>query len=218
MPPRLCPARPPYRPWLDILEDRVLLSLDAGTQFLVDSANEYAVAPPGLADQGQPIVPFYTDFQAGGTYGNIDASAHVSLDGDDPDAGLGLSSFRMTWDGSGPNGFFQFDTGPAPANWPRDVPNFGAARAVRFLAEGDMAGRQLQMNVFQTTPGGFQQVASQWFTLTASWRDYELPLPAGLRPQDLQAVQFLMDTAHDGGGATDRPARRCPWATARPSP
>ncbi len=196
--------RPTYRPGLDVLEDRVLLSLDPGTQFLVNSANEYVLGPPGLTDQGQPIVPLYTDFQAGGTYGAINSAVNVTLDGNDPDAGLGLSSFKMTWDGSGANGYFQFGAGATVANRPRDILNFGQAHAVRFLAKGDVAGRQLQVNVFRTTAGSFQQVASEWFTLTESWLDYKLPLPAGLRSQDLHAVQFLMDPAHDNGGGTVR--------------
>ena len=61
------------------------------------------------------------------------------------------------------------------------------------------------MNVYRVlSGGGFQQVASAWFTLGTTWADYALDLPAALRPQDLHAVQFLMDTAHDAGGGTAR--------------
>src|SRR5262249_35354339 len=42
-------------------------------------------------------------------------------------------------------------------------------------------------------------VASQTFTLGTTYQDDAVALPAGLRPQDLHAVQFLLDAAHDAG-------------------
>src|SRR5207244_4836457 len=107
----------------------------------------------------------------------------------------------MQWTGSGPNAYFQFGLGSAVADRPRDIADYGTASRVRFMAEGDVAGRQLQLNVFQALPaGGFTgPVASAFFSLSAGWANYELALPAGLRPQDVHALQFLMDTAHGAG-------------------
>lgn len=169
-------------------------------EFIRAAADRYTRSDDN-ADFGQPMVPLYTDYQAGGTYGAIDSAVNVTLDGNDPEAARGASSLQMVWSGSGPNGYFQFGIGPNVANRPRDIPDFGQAHSVRFLAKGEIAGRQVQVNVFQTASGtGFQLAATQWFTLSTSFADYAVNLPAGLRPQELFSVQFLMDAAHDAGG------------------
>lgn len=171
-----------------------MLAVDPLAQLLIDSANQYAISR-NAADNGRPMVPLYTDFQAGGTYGSVDASVAVNLDGNDPDAGRGTSSFRMT--ATAVDAFFQFGLGVAVANRPRDDAAFGLVRGLRFLAKAQTANQQLTVKVFRTTAGGFQQVAAQTFTLTTSWQDLVLTLPASpaLAPKDLHAVQFVMPTA-----------------------
>ena len=180
------------------------LGSDPWVLFLVNSVNMYAISSDP-ADQGDPIVPLYTDFQAGGTYGVPDAITNVTVDDNNPDAARGTSSYQMSWDGSNGNGYFQFDTGLCIQNRPRNIPDFGMARKVRFYSKGDIPGRQVQINIYRVTtrPCNFALVASQWFSLSTSWTDYVLDISsAGLRPQDLHAVQFLMDSTHDAGGGT----------------
>jgi hypothetical protein len=198
----------PSRPWrrrllLETLEERLTPAVDPNTQFLLDSANRYAVSG-NPADLGSPVVPLYQDYSAGGVYGTVDDAARVTLDGNDPDAGRGASSFRMSWDGSGANGYFQFGVGLGQANRPRDLPGWQTSQ-LRFLAKGDVAGRQVQVNVFQVSGTGFNPtpIASQWFTVGAGWSDFALALPA-TAPKGLHAVQFLMDAGHDPGGGTVR--------------
>src|SRR4051812_5746077 len=86
-----------FRPVLETLEDRL-----APAAVVVEAANRYSLSP-NAADLDSPMVPLFTDFNAGGTYGAIDDAVRVTLDGNDPDAGRGPSSFRMTWDGTGGN-------------------------------------------------------------------------------------------------------------------
>lgn len=191
---------------LERLEDRAVPSVDAFAQFLINSANTYAISD-NAADANQPTLFAYRDFNNDPVYGIINDNFNVTLDGNDANAGRGRTSFRMTWNGPGPNAYFQFGFGAGVANRPRDIPDFGFARAVRFLAQGDVSGRQLQVNIYRTTPsGGFSgPVASQWFLLTTSFADYTLTLPPNLRPQDIHAVQFLIDQTHGAGpGATVR--------------
>lgn len=177
---------------------------DANLEFLLDSANRHSVSA-NAADLGSPIVPLYTDYFSGGTYGDVDSpSPGLALDSNDPDAGRGTSSFRMTWDGSRPNAYFQFVIGSRVSNRPRKTAAFGLARRLLFLAKGDVAGRQVQVNVFRVTAGsGYAKIASKWFPLSAGWAEYDLAF-APLAPASLHAVQFLMDSSHDPGGGTVR--------------
>jgi len=197
---------PPFRPWLEGLEQRHLLTTNPNLQFLLNSVNQYTVSAD-TADKGKPIIPLYTDYKAGGTYGQIDAptgSGSVSLDPDNPSAARGASSLLMSWNGSGSNGYFQFSiaTPDVPqAHRIRDIPGMTAS-AVRFLARGDVARRMLEVNIFQVNGNSYQQILSHWFTLTTGWRDQVLKLPAPLAPTDLWAVQFLMDSQHDAGGGS----------------
>jgi hypothetical protein len=172
-------------------------------KFLLDSANMYAISSDP-ADQGDAIIPLYTDHFAGGTYGTPDAITNVTVNDNNPDAAKGTSSYQITWDGSGSNGYFQFDIGCSVPNRPRDnFSGFGLAHKVRFYAKGDVAHRQLKVLIFQRTSCTVSLVASQWFSLTTNWADYALDISGlGLRPQDLHAVQFLMDPTHDPGGGT----------------
>jgi hypothetical protein len=182
---------------LEGLEKRDLFSVDSFAQFVIQQANSYAVSPD-RPDNGLPVVFLYRDFNNDSVYGQVNNSGNATLNGNDPNAGFGRSSFTMTWNGSGTNAFFQFGIGPDVGNRPRNIPNFGSALAIRFLAAGDVSGRQMQVNVFQTVGSGSSSspVASQWFTLQAGFLDYVMILPAGLGPQNLYSVQFLMDQAH----------------------
>jgi hypothetical protein len=156
-------------------------------------------------DQGSAIVPLYTNYLAGGTYGLPDAFHNITPpDGNDPDAPPGgISSYLMFWNGTGDNGYFQFDIGcPADDDGPRDIPNFGMAHEVWFYAKGDVTNRRLKVLLFQRASCTGSLVASQWVPLSTSWDEYGLNVPANLRPQDLHAVQFLMDPADDPGGGT----------------
>jgi len=169
------------------------LVADPWVQFVIGSVNQYAISSDP-ADNGKPIVPLYTDYNAGGTYGLPDDITNVTVDADDPDADHGTSSYLVTWNGSG---YFQFDIGcPADGNRIRSTADLGLARIVRFNAKADTNGRQLTVNVFRG-PGPpnctYSQVASHMFALTTSWMDYPLDISAlGLTPQDLHAVQFVM--------------------------
>src|SRR5664279_2211221 len=124
--------------------DNRQIGSDPWVQFLVGSVNMYAISSDA-ADQGNPIVPLYTDFQAGGTYGVPDAITNVTVDDNNPDAARGTSSYQMSWDGNNGNGYFQFDTGLCIQNRPRNIPDFGMARKVRFYGKGDISGRQVQI-------------------------------------------------------------------------
>jgi hypothetical protein len=170
-------------------------------------ANLYSLSS-NAADLGQPIVPLYTDYVVGGTYGGIDDAARVTWDGNDPDAARGLSSMRVTWNGTGPNGYFQFGLGTSHSNRPRNIPQeFGQALQVRFMAKGDTNSQQIRVNVYRTTAdGGFQRtaVASQVINLSKQWVDYVINLPPGLAPSDLHAVQFIMGSGLNAGNRTFR--------------
>ena len=173
-------------------------------QFLMDSPN-LSARSQNASDLGHPIVPLYTDFHAGGDYININDSVRMTLDGNDPDAAQGLSSFRATWDGTGPNGYFQFGLGLAG---PRAIPDFGFAQQIRFMAKGDQAGQQVRVNVFRALPGGGYQLlptASRVISLeTTRWGEVTLDLPTGLKPSDLQAIQFVLGDGLDAGHGTFR--------------
>jgi hypothetical protein len=179
------------------------LGSDQWVQFLLGSVNMYSLSGDPT-DQGTPIVPLYTDYNAGGTYGVPDAITNVTVDADNPDAARGTSSYRMTWGGNNGNGYFQFDIGCTVPNRPRDnFSGLGLAHKVRFYAKGDVPNRQLEILVFQRISCNVALVTSQWYSLTTDWADYVLDISsAGLRPQDLHAVQFLMDSTHDAGGGT----------------
>lgn len=179
-------------------------AVSPAAQFLLASTN-LSARSQNASDLGQPIVPLYTDFHSGGDYFNINDSVRMSLDGNDSDAARGLSSFRATWDGTGPNGYFQFGWGTAG---PRAIPDFGFAQQIRFLAKGDQAGQQVRVNVFRTLPGGGYELlptASRVVSLEATgWSEITLDLPAGLQPSDLQALQFVLGDGLDAGKGTFR--------------
>jgi len=172
-------------------------------QFLVESANLYQVNRHSQ-DQGRPILPLYTDFGAGGVYGQPGtASFNIDSDGNDPDAAVGTSSFRLTWTGEGVNGFFDFGLGLAVPNRPRDLVDFGEVAEVRFFAKGDSMGQQARVKVFGLqTGGGFFEIMSQVLTLDVAWGDYTLPLPPGWTPDELHAVQFVIGDELPAGNRT----------------
>ncbi len=182
------------------------LSSDPWVQFVQRSINMYAISLDSM-DQGSPMVPLYTNLNAGGTYGLPDSFHNVAIpDGNDPDAPPGfISSYLMSWSGVGENdnAYFQFDISCNIANRPRNIPNFGLAHNVWFYAKGLSANLQLEMLVFEQVPlqGGtctYMQVASYWFPLTTGWEEYALDISSAmLGPQQLFAVQFLVNPAHD---------------------
>ncbi len=73
---------PPYR-----------LHQDPWVNFVLASANMYAISTYP-ADNGSAIVPLYTDYDAGGTYGTPDSITNITVDDDDPDAAHGTSSYQ----------------------------------------------------------------------------------------------------------------------------
>jgi hypothetical protein len=175
---------------------------DPWVKFVLASANMYAVSSDPL-DNGSAIVPLYTDYNAGGTYGTPDAITNFTPNDNNPDAAFGTSSYQMTWNGAGGNAYFQFDIGCTVANRPRDAANFGNVSRVSFYAKGDANNRQVEVLIFKRSSCTFSLLTSQWFTLSTAWSNYSIDISAyGLRPQDLHAVQFLMDSSHDSGGGT----------------
>jgi autotransporter-associated beta strand protein len=172
-----------------------MLSVTPAAQFLLNSANYSSLGRiPGEPDYGQPIVPLFTDYYAGGDYCNIDSCVRLTLNGDDPDAGFGLTSMKATWDGTGVNGYFQFGIGPNLANRPRDISDLGYAHTVRFMAKGDTAGEQITVNVYTVSGAYFTKqvtLPASWTSTSPSAYDY-VSLPQGLKPSDLTAVQFVM--------------------------
>jgi hypothetical protein len=201
-------SRVGFRPRVESLEERLAPALDPYSQYAVNAA---AVGTRSIvgADKGNPIVPLYTDYNRGDTYGVVDgfspAAPHLVTDPDDADSGAGVSSFHATWDGTGTIARFQFDIGLQQLNRPRAIPDFGTASAVRFLAKGDVPGRVIEVKVYQTssTSPFFNPtpIADVKFSLTTSWQDYGLTLPAGLSPSDLSSVQFVLTRQSDPGGA-----------------
>ncbi|MCY2990968.1 MAG: hypothetical protein NTY19_24295 [Planctomycetota bacterium] len=185
---------------IEPLEDRRLLSVDPGIAFLQQSV-DWGNRSPNAADAGQPVVYLYSNSWAGGTYGDLQTSA-MTLDGNDPNAGQGVTSLRATWNGTGANGWFQFWLGEGQTNRPRDIPEFGLARYVRFLAKGDTAGQDLEVRIFKVPAGGgWQLVKSVPIDLSTGWQDFGIDLAGlNLKPHDLHAVQFVIgDGANDGG-------------------
>lgn len=168
---------------------------------LIDSTDQYNRSSRP-ADFGEPMVPLYTDFNAWGTYGAIDDAYQVTLDANAPDARQGTSSVRAAWNGSAPNGYFQFGLGASHANRPRAIPEFGEVQAARFMAKGDTAGQQIRVNVFRTQPGGWQSVATQVVTFSTQWQDFAVALPAGIAPSDLHSVQFVIGDGLPSGEGT----------------
>src|SRR5262249_39179739 len=150
-------------------------------QSLIDSANLYSVSTDA-SDLGSPIVPIYTEYRAGGTYLSNVFASNVTLQGDDPDAGKGFSSWSATLQSQTTNGWFEVVTTGAA----RVIPDFGNANTLRFMAKGDAAGQQVLVNVFNTA-----STASQTFTLGTTWQDYSVSLPAGVPPSGVTGVQFV---------------------------
>lgn len=172
-----------------------------GVQFLMDAADG---ACRIAGDTGQRAVPLYTDYLAGGDYLHINDVARLTLDGNDPNAAAGRTSFRATWNGSGANGYFQFGFGPLG---PRDIREFGFVHRLQFFAQGDTAGQQLAVNMFRTTPGGgWQKLATSpaAITLTTGFQPFAIDLPPGVKPADLHAVQFVLGDGRPAGNGTFR--------------
>ncbi|HPM84137.1 MAG TPA: glucoamylase family protein, partial [Candidatus Anammoximicrobium sp.] len=182
------------------MEDRRLLATDPGIAFLQQSV-DFCHRSPNAADLGQPVVYLYSDSWSGCTYGDLQASA-MTLDGNDPDAGQGTTSLRASWDGAGANGWFQFWIGDGQANRPRDIPAFGLANHVRFMAKGDTAGQDIHARIFKVPAGGgWELVQNVAVDLSTAWQDFAIDLAGlNLKPHDLHAVQFVIgDGANDGG-------------------
>jgi hypothetical protein len=170
-------------------------------QFLMDSA-DYACTSRIDGDAGRSMVSLYTDYRAGGDYIHINDVARMTLDGNDPNAAEGRTSFRATWDGTGANGYFQFGFG---AFGPRDIRDFGFVHQLQFFAQGDMQGQQVAVNVFRTTPGGgWQKLTTDpaVITLTTDFQPFAIEIPAGIKPADLHAVQFVLGGGRPAGNRT----------------
>lgn len=183
---------------LEHLESRQLLS---AISFLQESADLYAVSR-NASDLGQPIVPIYTNFNAPGDYRDPTVFAeNVQLDGNDPhvdDVSGGTSSWCMTLNELGKTGWFQFNVGAAIL---RDIPEFGEASELRFLALGDVPGQELKIKVIGDLPGD----ASEMFwvrTLSTEWTDCAVTLPDGLRTSQIDAVQFVLGDGLNQGHGT----------------
>ena len=187
------------RMYFEYLEPRNMLSV---VDFLRESVNLYSVSRNSI-DFGLPVVPIYTDFNAGGTYMSSVYADGVHLDGNDPNVNSfsgGTSSCRMTVNSVGTTGWFQFNT---DMNRPRDIPDFGNASELRFLARGDKSGQQLKVKVVGDLPGNVSEKA--WVrTLSTGWANYVVTLPAGLRPSDIDAVQFVLGDGLNQGNGTVR--------------
>ena len=187
------------------LEQRQMLSVGVpAADFLIDSVNYSATSRYGV-DEGDPMLPLFTDYYASGTYGEIDDITHLTVDANARDTVLaGYSSIRADWNSSGgtPNGYFQFDVSPNIVNRPRDIAEFGDASSVRFFAKGDTNGQQIRANVFRVSGSGWQLVRSQTISLSTGWDSYQVNLPSGLRPQDLHAVQFVIGDGYPSGNGT----------------
>jgi len=179
---------------------------DPWVQFVLGSANMYAISSDPV-DSGSAIVPLYMDYNAGGTYGTPDGFSpnNLTIDDDSPDAAKGTSSYAVTWDGTA-KGYFQFDIGCTVPNSPRTAVSFGVARHVRFYAKGDLqTGRIVYLNLFQRSSCNPIRFAAATFTLGEAWQDYDIDISSfGLRPQDLHAVQFVLDSADKQGAGTIR--------------
>ena len=68
-------------------------------------------------------------------------------------------------------------------------------------------GHQVRVNVFRTQPGGGWLKLSTdpaVITLDKTSRDFAIPLPAGLKPSDLHAVQFVLGDGLNPGNLTFR--------------
>ena len=185
------------------LEERRLLAATEPSLVFLQQSVDMSNRSSHSSDAGQPVVYLYSDYWSGGTYGDLQASA-MTLDGNDPDAGHGVTSLRATWDGSGANGWYQFWLGDGQPNRPRDIPEFGLARSVRFLAKGDTAGQDIHARIFKVTAtGGWQQVKNQAVDLSTAWQDFAVDLSGlNLAPHDLHAVQFVIGDGINDGGRT----------------
>jgi uncharacterized repeat protein (TIGR01451 family) len=159
---------------------------DPNLDYLFDGANRYTVSG-NPADLSHPIIPIFSDFYSGGMYfgGGLNfAPPSLVRDSNDPDAGRGLSSFRMTWDGNDGPAYVGLKLG---VNRPRDIPAFGMARNLRFLAKSDFANRQLWVNVL--VGGSSPQTLTKSFVVGQNWADYNFELPP-LTPKDISEVQL----------------------------
>ena len=181
----------------ECLEQRHMLSV---VDFLQESVDLYSMSRNAI-DAGSAVIPIYTDFNAGGVYLSSVYAAGVQLNGNDPhvdpDFG-GTSSWRMTVNNLGTTGWFQFNT---ELNRPRNIPEFGSATELRFMAQGDKPGQQLKIKVLGTLPGSAPE--SSWIRpLSTAWADYSVALPAGVHPSKIDAVQFVLGDGLNQGNGT----------------
>jgi hypothetical protein len=176
-------------------------AISPAVQFLMDSA-DYACTSRIDGDAGRSMVPVYTDYLAGGDYLHINDVARMTLDGNDPNAAEGRTSFRATWNETGASGYFQFGFGTLG---PRDIRDFGFVHRLQFFVKGDTQGQQVAVNVFRTTPGGGWQklaTAPAVITLTTSFQPFVIDMPSGIKPADLHAVQFVLGDGLPAGNGT----------------
>jgi hypothetical protein len=171
------------------------LQHDPWVQFVLSNENMYSTSTHTF-DNGVAIIPLYTDNNAGGTYGTPDY-INVAVDDNNPDAPFGTSSYAISWTGAG-QFHVQFDIGCTVRNRPRDALNFGVARHVRFYAKSETA-QLVQVAVWKRVACDISQAAIRTFTLGSTWQDYDLDITSLiLRPQDLHAVQFLINPSNSG--------------------
>jgi probable HAF family extracellular repeat protein len=170
---------------LENLEPRELLTLIAAAQFLMDQAH-LGCTSHAASDLNSPIASIYTDACDGADYfKGFYAGGAMTLDANDPDAAAGRSSVRATWGTTDTYGWFEFHVAEAA---PRAV--VGSAHTLRFMAKGDRTGQRVHVKaLFTSLPDVTADV-----TLTASWQDYALPLPAGVQASSLSGVQFVFDS------------------------
>jgi hypothetical protein len=172
-----------------------LPSPGALAQFLVSSAHRYDRSTNG-DDFGAPVVVLYKDYFAGGAYSQIQAGLGAVLDGNDPDAASGTSSFRLTSNSSS-GAYLEFNL--ASTHAPRDAPEFGPVSALRFFAKGQTTGQMsLTVKVLKkiATAPGYQFVAQPSIQVSGAWAPYVVNLASlSLAPKDIYAVQFQLPNA-----------------------
>jgi len=179
---------------IERLEDRLAMVGEVASlsQFLSQSAHRYDHSE-NPSDRGSPAVFLYTDYLAGGAYStpaNNAGLAQNGLDGDDPNAARGTSSFRMTT--AEQQGYFEFALFNERA--PRDLPEYGAVHAVRFWARGGQDGQELRVKLLRSIESGWEFFIDQTIAISSQWSEYRVDLPASpvLAPKDVYSVQFQL--------------------------
>ena len=166
-----------------------MFSLDALQAFIANSANLYVRDPL----DGALCFTVYTDYFAGGDQlSNVFAEGIV--DGNDLDAGRGSTSFRMSIGQRG-FAFLVFDFTATP---PRDIPEYGQAREVRFMAKGDTVGQEMRVRIRVNNA----EIPEHKQALTTAWQEYSVALPANLNPHDFAQIHFVLDSVDNEGKGT----------------